>query len=85
MPDPDEPIRTEISPRATVREALATPMTTPVFSEISVRVPPASSAASACCMAAAAADGFARGANRISTVRNSSGALMTHASCPPDG
>ena len=42
LPDPDRPIRTEISPSLTVRLAPAQPRTLPVFSKISARVAPLS-------------------------------------------
>ena len=51
FPDPDKPISTEISPRATRRLASATPSTTPNLADISARVPPASRNSSALAMA----------------------------------
>src|SRR5580704_7936338 len=76
FPDPDSPMRTEISPRSTLKEASATPTTTPVCSAMSLRLPPPSSAASARATAALAARRPVLGANRMSTLRNSSAAPM---------
>jgi hypothetical protein len=47
LPEPDNPISTEISPRATRSDAPATPTITPNLAWISARVSPASSAARA--------------------------------------
>ena len=85
FPDPDNPMSTEISPRSTLREAFATPTTTPVFAAISARVPPASSAASACWMAALLARRPALAQKRMSTERNSSAALTARCSCRKGG
>ncbi len=47
LPEPDRPIKTEISPASTVRSQSAQPSTEPVFPRISWRVAPPSSIASA--------------------------------------
>ncbi len=75
LPDPDNPIITQISPGSMARLAPATPTTTPQAAAISSRLSPASSRASACCSARSPLRPRSRG-KRMSTPLNSIAAFI---------
>jgi len=84
FPDPDNPMRTEISPRSTLSEAFATPTPRRFRGDLGAR-------AAGIQRRERLLDGYracaapALAQNRISTARNASAALMARALCRPGG